>query len=128
MRGIRLVGTGRHRSSAAPSGSFGEGVQCRKHFGGTPDSVARFIGGLDEDAVESMPSSVASSAALTVHLSVTSAAPRWTKSITVIEDIDPAVEGGAYDHSASTRILPAFTAASRRSFLSCGANGFRSLS
>lgn len=35
---------------------------------------------------------------------------------------------GAYDHSASTRILPAFTAASRRSFLSCGANALRSLS
>ncbi len=33
-----------------------------------------------------------------------------------------------YDHSASTRILPAFTAASRRSFLSCGANALCSLS
>ena len=33
-----------------------------------------------------------------------------------------------YDHSASTRILLAFTAASRRSFLSCGANALRSLS
>jgi hypothetical protein len=36
-------------------------------------------------------------------------------------------EVGAYDHSASTRILAAFTAASRRSFFRCGANALRSL-
>lgn len=50
MRRIRLVGTGHLPSSPASPGPFGEGVQRGKHFRRPPDSVARPVGGLDEDS------------------------------------------------------------------------------